>query len=45
MNPILVILLAVVLFFIFNFLVGIFGFQVVVIALLSLILAGMILGH
>lgn len=45
MSPIFVILLAVILFFIFNFLIGVFGFQTVVLVLLCIILAGMILGH
>ncbi|MBI4226247.1 hypothetical protein HY612_04000 [Candidatus Roizmanbacteria bacterium] len=45
MNIILMIILGIILFLIFNFLVGMFGFNTVILIMLSLILAGIVLGH
>lgn len=45
MNIILMIVLALVLFLIFNFLLGMFGFNTVALIMLSLILSGIVLGH
>jgi len=45
MNIILMIVLGIILFLIFNFLVGIFGFNTIVLIILSLVLAGIVLGH
>ncbi|MBI5127499.1 hypothetical protein HZA76_03545 [Candidatus Roizmanbacteria bacterium] len=45
MNILLFLILGTVLFFIFNFLVGIFGFQMVILIMLAFILAGIVLGH
>lgn len=43
MNIVVMIILGIILFLIFNFLAGIFGFNLIVLIILSLILAGIVL--